>query len=77
MTATFTAPAGQAAIFFAVDHGSMECGGILAAKSLGRLIPSLTGSQNLWTVTNPSFLLLSVNRPSPLIDEDLPAGQRL
>ena len=32
MTATFTAEEGQAAIFFAVDHCSMECVGIHAAK---------------------------------------------
>ena len=32
MTATFTAKDGQAAIFFAVDHCSLECVGIHAAK---------------------------------------------
>ncbi len=32
MTSTFTAEEGQAAIFFAVDHCSMECTGIHAAK---------------------------------------------
>ena len=32
MTATFTAQDGQAAIFFAVDHCSLECTGIHAAK---------------------------------------------
>ena len=32
MTATFTAAEGQAAIFFAVDHCSLECVGIHAAK---------------------------------------------
>lgn len=32
MTATFTTEEGQAAIFFAVDHCSMECVGIHAAK---------------------------------------------
>jgi putative transposase len=32
MTATFTAQDGQAAIFFAVDHCSLECVGIHAAK---------------------------------------------
>jgi putative transposase len=32
MTATFTAVEGQAAIFFAVDHCSLECVGIHAAK---------------------------------------------
>ncbi len=36
MTATFAAEEGQAAIFFAVDHCSMECVGIHVAKGGSR-----------------------------------------
>ncbi|MFP3868863.1 MAG: IS3 family transposase [Desulfobacteraceae bacterium] len=50
LTTTFTTKEGQAAIFLAVDHCSLECGGIHAAKRGTRFEALEPLRQSIWSI---------------------------